>query len=267
MPQAPILEQILHSKRDEVARCQKVCPLRALQDQIASAAPARDLRAALFAPGVSLIAEVKRASPSKGLLCPQADFDPAALARVYQASGAAAISVLTDERFFQGSLEHLRLVRKSVALPVLRKDFILDPYQVYEARAAGADALLLIVAALDDAMLESFYHLTRELGMDALIEVHDGAEMERALRMEPRIIGINNRNLGTFQVDLETTARLMPLVPEGIAVVAESGVHHRADVRRMAEIGVDAVLVGEALVTAVDVGQKVRELAYAGQTG
>jgi indole-3-glycerol phosphate synthase len=182
------------------------------------------------------------------------------LARTYQANGAAAISVLTDGPFFQGDLEHLRMVRDSVELPVLRKDFVLDPYQVYEARAAGADALLLIVAALSDAMLESLYRLGGELGMDALIEVHDAAEMERALRIGPRLIGINNRSLATFQVDLETTARLRPLVPGGILVVAESGVRSRADVLRLADMGVDAVLVGEALVTAADVGQKVREL-------
>jgi indole-3-glycerol phosphate synthase len=260
MSQSAILEQILRSKRDEVAHRQEACPIQAMQARAASAAPARDLCAALRAPGVSLIAEVKRASPSKGLLWPQASFDPATLARTYQANGAAAISVLTDGPFFQGDLEHLGMVRSSVELPVLRKDFVLDPYQVYEARAAGADALLLIVAALSDAMLESLYRLGGELGMDALVEVHDAAETERALRIGPRIIGINNRNLATFQVDLETTARLRPLVPGGIVVVAESGVHSRADVLRLADMGVDAVLVGEALVTAADVGQKVREL-------
>ena len=265
MAQAAVLEQILCSKRDEVAQRQQACPIQALQARAASVAPARDMCAALRAPGVSLIAEVKRTSPSKGLLCPQASFDPAMLARIYQANGAAAISVLTDGPFFQGSLEHLRMVRDTVELPVLRKDFMLDAYQVYEARAAGADALLLIVAALSDRMLESLYGLSKELGMEALIEVHDSAEMERALRIGPRLIGINNRNLATFQVDLETTARLRPLVPEGIIVVAESGIHGPADVRRMAEIGVDAVLVGEALVTAPDVGQKARELACAGQ--
>jgi indole-3-glycerol phosphate synthase len=260
MSQSAILEQILRSKRDEVAHRQEACPIRAMQARAVSAAPARDLCAALRAPGVSLIAEVKRASPSKGLLCAKPSFDPAMLARTYQANGAAAISVLTDGPFFQGDLEHLSMVRDSVELPVLCKDFVLDPYQVYEARAAGADALPLIIAALSDAMLESLYRLGGELGMDALIEVHDAAEMERALRIGPRVIGINNRNLATFQVDLETTARLRPLVPDGIVVVAESGVHSRADVLRLADMDVDAVLVGEALVTAADVGQKVREL-------
>ena len=254
-----ILDEIVHWKRDEIARHRRAQPLKAVQAEVARAPPPRDLATALCAPGISLIAEIKRASPSKGLLCP--DFDPVALARAYEANGAAAISVLTDSRFFQGDLDHLRAVRRTVGLPVLRKDFILDPYQAYQARAAGADALLLIVAALSDRDLLSLSQLTHALGMAALVEVHDKAELERALRVEPRIVGINNRNLRTFQVDLETTARLRPLVPHGVIVVAESGVHTRTDVAHLAAIGVDAMLVGESLLRARDVGRKVWELA------
>jgi len=168
--------------------------------------------------------------------------------------------VLTDEHFFQGSLDHLRDVRQNVDLPVLRKDFVLDPYQVYEARAAGADAVLLIVAALGDGDMETLHRLVQQLGMTALVEVHDETELERALRVGPRVVGVNNRNLRTFEVDLETTARLRPLVPADVILVAESGVHTRADVARLADIGADAMLVGEALVRVADVGCKVRQL-------
>jgi indole-3-glycerol phosphate synthase len=183
-----------------------------------------------------------------------------ALAREYEANGAAAISVLTDERYFQGSLDDLRAVRRSVDLPVLRKDFIVDPYQVYEARAAGADAVLLIVAALRGDELRALYGLVRELGLAALVEVHDEAELDRALRIRPRLIGVNNRNLHTFHVDLETTARLRSMVPAGVVLVAESGIHTRADVERLAAIGADAILVGESLVRARDVGSQVAQL-------
>jgi indole-3-glycerol phosphate synthase len=207
---------------------------------------------------VRLIAEVKRASPSKGVL--RLDLDAAALAGDYQAAGAAAVSVLTDTHFFQGSLADLRAVRQCVDLPLLRKDFILEPYQVYKARATGADALLLIVAALDDGALRALYRLTGELGMAALVEVHNEAELARALRIGPRIVGVNNRDLRTFEVHLETTERLRNLVPGDVILVAESGVRSRADVRRLAAAGVDAVLVGEALVRAADPGRQVREM-------
>jgi indole-3-glycerol phosphate synthase len=253
-----MLNEILCWKRRELADRKRAEPLEAVKARAAGAPPSRDLAAALRAPGVSLIAEVKRASPSRGLLRP--DLDPAALARQYQAGGAAAISVLTDERYFGGTLEHLRAVRQDVDLPVLRKDFVLEAYQVYEARAAGADAVLLIVAALDDEDLRSLAHLAHDLGMAALVEVHDEGELERALRIEPRIVGVNNRDLRTFCVDLETTARLRPYVPADIALVAESGVRQRADVVRLADIGADAMLVGESLVRSDNVGRKVREL-------
>jgi indole-3-glycerol phosphate synthase len=259
-----ILDEITRWKRGEIAHEKSAVPLEAVRAEMAGAPPPRDFAAALRVSsvsdvlGVRLIAEVKRASPSKGLLRP--DFDPVALAREYRAGGAAAVSVLTDERYFQGSLDHLRAVRHRVNLPLLRKDFILDPYQVYQARAAGADAVLLIVAALSDGDLQALYQLVEALDMVALIEVHDEVELRRALDIDPRIVGVNNRDLRTFEVNLETTARLRPLVPAGITLVSESGVHSRADVARLAAFGADAILVGEALVRAQDVGKKVREL-------
>jgi indole-3-glycerol phosphate synthase len=258
MTTGTILDEIVDWKRDEVARCKQALPLVDVQADAARAPTPRSLVDALRRPGVSLIAEVKRASPSKGLLRP--DLDPAALAREYAANGAAAISVLTDQHFFRGRLGDLRAVREVVRLPVLRKDFILEPYQVYEARAAGADAVLLIIAALSDAELRSLYRLVRQLAMDALIEVHDEAELARALAVKPRIVGVNNRDLRTFEVDLGTTARLRALIPGDVVAVAESGVHTPDDVARLAAIGADAMLVGESLVRADDAGAKVREL-------
>jgi len=259
MKTGTILDKIIAHKREEVDRQKQVKPLSAWGDEAESSPPPRNFLAALRTPGVSLIAEVKKASPSKGLLCP--DFDPVRLARAYAANGAAAISVLTDERFFQGSLDDLRAVRQAMDIPVLRKDFVVDAYQVYEARAAGADAVLLIVAALDDAMLHDLYALIRQLNMAALIEVHNAAELERALSLRPRLIGVNNRDLQTFHVTLDTTAALRPHIPADVVLIAESGIHTPEDVVRLDAIGVDAMLVGEALVTAENVGEKVRSLA------
>jgi indole-3-glycerol phosphate synthase len=260
-----ILDEILAHKRPELAqRVQKV-PLAELRARAAGQPAPLDFAADLARPGASLLAEIKRASPSKGLLCP--DFDPVSLATTYAANGAAAISVLTDERFFSGSLAHLAAVRHTLdpALPLLRKDFVFDPYQVYEARAHGADALLLIVALLPDDLLADLLALTRGLGMTALVEVHDETEMARALALSPRVLGINNRDLRDFTVDLATFERLAPLVPERTVAVAESGVNTAADVRRLAAAGADAVLVGGALVSAPDVAAKVRELVTGGQ--
>jgi indole-3-glycerol phosphate synthase len=267
-----ILEQILDYKRaDELPRSMRELPLEVVQARAAAAPPARDLVAALrSAPGVALIAEVKRASPSKGVLRP--DWDPVRLATAYAANGARAISVLTDARFFQGSLDHLAQIRQALdghapganghgSLPLLRKDFIFHPYQVYEARAAGADALLLIAAILSDRELADLLALTCALGMAALIEVHSRDELLRVLPLAPRLVGVNNRDLRDFRVDLNTCLSLRPLVPPEVCFVAESGIHTRADVDRLAAAGVDAALVGEALVTAADVGAKVRELA------
>lgn len=257
-----ILDDIFAHKRDEVARRKQIRPPDVVRAEAQRAAPPRDVIAALHASRTrpALIAEIKRASPSQGLLA--ADLDPLRLARTYQQNGAAAISVLTDERFFQGCLDDLDRVRQEVSLPVLRKDFILDPYQVYESRAAGADAVLLIAAMLSDEDLQALYGLIDALGMTALVEVHDEMELERALRLEPRLLGINNRDLRTFRVDLETTARLRPLIPAGLTVVAESGVHTRRDAASLARVGADAILVGESLVTARDPAARVRELAH-----
>jgi indole-3-glycerol phosphate synthase len=260
-----ILDDILHYKRtEELPRRKRKQAEAMLRAQATLASPPLDFAAALARPGVSLIAEIKRASPSRGLLRPR--FDVAELAQTYVGNGAAAISVLTDARFFQGRPDYLVTARAAMQglgqnVPILRKDFIIDPYQVYEARALGADALLLIVAVLSDRQLRDLLSLTHRLGMQALVEVHNEAELERALVVEPRIIGINNRELATFRVDLETTFRLRPHVPADVVVVSESGIHTRADVQRLADAGVDAILVGTALVRATDVGAKVRELA------
>jgi indole-3-glycerol phosphate synthase len=258
-----ILDKIVDHKRRELIECKQARPLKALETKARAAPPPRETVAALRTPGVSLIAEIKRASPSKGLLHP--DLDPAEWARTYVEGGAAAISVLTDQRFFQGSLDDLCLVRQAVDVPVLRKDFVIEPYQVYEARAAGADLILLIVAILCDQDLTTLYRLVRDLGMSALIEVHDERELARALAVGPRIVGINNRDLHTFTVDLGTTERLQDLVPDDVVLVSESGVHTRSDVERLAALGADAMLVGESLVKAQDVSAHVGELVNAGK--
>lgn len=257
-----ILDKIVRWKVDEVARHKRERPIETLRAQVAlDSGAVRDFGAALAAPGVSLIAEVKRASPSAGLL--RHTFDAEELAHAYAGNGARAISVLTDQHFFQGNLGHLGAVRQAVDVPVLRKDFIIDQYQVYEARAAGADAILLIVAALGDGDLRALYERTYELGMHALVEVHNADELERALAIAPRIIGINNRDLRTFNVTLDTTEELASGVPEGTLLVAESGIYTAADVRRLRDIGVDAMLVGTSLVKSKHVGAKVRELVDA----
>lgn len=256
-----ILDRILENTVREVEARQAQRPLAEMIAAAGAAPPPRDMLAALRRDTVALIAEIKRASPSRGVL--NAALDPAAQAALYAANGAAAISVLTDERFFQGHLDDLTAARNAVGVPVLRKDFIVDPYQVYEARAAGADAVLLITAALADGQLADLHALAVELGMAALVEVHDEAELARALRVGPRLLGVNNRDLRTFDVNLATAERLIALAPGGVALVAESGVKSAADVRRMGELGAHAVLVGEALVGADDVAARVR--AFSGQ--
>ena len=222
-----------------------------------------DFAAALAVPGVRLIAEIKRASPSRGVFTEE--LDPVAQARVYIDNGASGVSVLTDEAFFRGHLDDLRQVKMAHPdTPALRKDFLIDVHQIYAARAAGADAVLLIVAILDNSTLADLLTLTRDLGMHALVEVHDEAELDRALGVRAQVIGINNRDLRDFTVDLGTTERLRRLIPDDTIVVAESGISTAADVRRLADAGTDAVLVGEALVTAEDTAAKVRELSEAG---
>ncbi len=257
-----ILDEIAAHKREELEARRSGRPLVDLRAAVKAAPAPRDFTAALRKSGISLIAEVKRASPSRGRLRP--DLDAASLAKTYAASGAAAISVLTDERFFQGSLDDLRAVHRATSVPVLRKDFVLDPYQIYEARAAGADAVLLIVAILDDALLNDLLALADQLSLAALVEVHNMPELERALVLDPEIIGINNRDLRTFEVDLETTAALRPYIPSDTVLVAESGIERPADVARLHAIGVDAMLVGTALVTAPDPAARAWALVAAG---
>ena len=220
-------------------------PLSALA-AVAGAGHRPSFAAAVASPGLSLIAEVKRASPSKGPIRPELDVGE--LVAAYEAAGARAVSVLTEEDFFQGSLEDLRAAREATSLPLLRKDFVVDAYQIHEARVYGASAVLLIVALLDDRQLEELAAVALELGLEVLVEVHDAAEMSRALAVEGAIVGINNRDLSTFAVSLDTTARLAGLVPRGRLLVSESGIETRDDVDRLAGLGVDAVLVGEALL-------------------
>jgi indole-3-glycerol phosphate synthase len=251
-----VLDKILAHKAEELAALKRKQPLEALREAAETAPTPRDFVAALQRETVALIAEVKHASPSRGVLIE--DFDPQQLATGYAANGAAAISVLTDEQFFQGGLDDLRTVRAAVELPILRKDFTLDPYQLYEARAAGADAVLLIVAALADDQLSELHALAGELGLAALVEVHNATELERALTLNPMLVGINNRDLKTFDVDLATTAGLIGSLPAGVTTVAESGILAVADVQQMGALGADAVLVGEALVRAGDVAATVR---------
>ncbi len=262
-----ILDRIVAAKRQELERRRKEEPLAVLREQVAHAPPTRSLAQALRGPSLGLIAEVKRASPSRGVL--RADLDPQALARTYAGSGAAAISVLTEEQHFQGSLDDLTAVRAAVdgcgdpRPPLLRKDFLFDAYHLFEARVYGADAVLLIAAVLNPGLLAELLALARTLGLECLVEVHDEQELEQALAADAQIIGINNRDLRTFEVDLALSERLRPLVPADRVVVAESGVHTRADVQRLQALGVNAVLIGEALVTADDPAAKIGELLTA----
>jgi indole-3-glycerol phosphate synthase len=257
-----ILKKIVARKREEIRDRAAARPLAALRELLPEAPAARGFVAALAAritrgePGV--IAEIKKASPSKGVL--RADFRPAEIARSYASHGAACLSVLTDVDFFQGSDAYLQQARAACELPVIRKDFIIDPYQVYEARAIGADCILLIVACLDDARLGELNDLAHELGMDVLIEVHDAEELYRALRVPSRLIGINNRDLRSFAVSLDTTLRLLPDIPDDRLVVTESGILAPADVQRMRAHGVHAFLVGEAFMRAEDPGARLAEL-------
>jgi len=254
-----ILNEIIANKRVEVAEAQRCVSLAEVRARAESVGAANDFARALVRENVALIAEIKRASPSRGEL--NAQVDPLRLAQTYATSGASAISVLTDYKYFNGTLEDLKSVHAAVQVPVLRKEFIVDEYQVYESRAAQADAILLIVRVLSDAQLRDYLVLAQSLGMGALVEIHDEHELERALAADARIIGINNRNLADFTVDLATTERLAPRLPSGKIVVAESGVFTRADVARAARADAHAVLVGEALMRAADVSAKVQELA------
>ncbi len=259
-----ILDEIVRDKREEVARRRLAVPRAALEARCRAAAPTRDFAAALRPEpgGVRLVAEVKKASPSRGVLAPT--LDPVGLAAAYARHGAAAVSVLTDEKYFQGRLDLLTAIRAAVDVPLLRKDFTIDEYQLWEARAAGADAVLLIVGILDPGRLRALLEAARALGLGALVEVHTAGEVEAALAAGADIVGINNRDLRTFETRLETTLELLPLIPPGPVVVSESGFFTGAQVRRVVEAGAHAVLVGEGLVRAADVGTRVRELTLRG---
>jgi len=253
------LDKIVAEKLDEIKQRQKITPLAELEAAIKEKPTPLDMAAALSGDSLCLIAEIKRASPSRGVLSP--NLDPVKLAQTYAQCGAAAISVLTESRYFGGSGEDLEAIRRELPkIPLLRKDFILKPYQIYESRAWGADALLLIVAILDDSQLKELLSLSHELGMKCLVEVHNEEELKRALAINAEIIGINNRHLDTMAVDINVTQNLRPLIPPGQIAVSESGIKGREDIQRLRELGVNAVLIGEALVTASDVEAKIKEL-------
>jgi len=263
MTDAPdILKKILRRKVEEISERSARVSLRQLSQRVLAAESPRGFINALQdrvnAGQAAVIAEIKKASPSKGIL--RENFEPAAIARSYEQGGAACLSVLTDVDFFQGADDYLRQARAACLLPVIRKDFFIDPYQVYEARTLGADCILLIVAALSDAMLIELLQLASDLQMDALVEVHDAEEMERALATPAALIGVNNRNLGTFATTLDTTLDLLSGFPDDRLLVTESGIHSREDVQRMRSRGVHAFLVGEAFMKAGEPGEKLAEL-------
>lgn len=263
-PTPDILRKILARKTEEIRERSTRVSLSQLQAHAQTASPVRGFAAAmtraLAQQQPAVIAEIKKASPSRGVL--RADFDPVAIARSYAAGGATCLSVLTDIDFFQGSEVYLETARAACELPVLRKDFTIDPYQVYEARAIGADCILLIVAALTDAQLVELHQLAQSLQMDVLVEVHDRAELDRALKLNLRMVGINNRNLRTFEVSLRTTLDLLAAIPPHVTVVTESGILAQSDVALMRQHGVHAFLVGEAFMKARDPGMELRSLFY-----
>ena len=255
---ADILSEIAAYKREFVADRKRERSLADVRSQARDTQTPTDFMGALTADGIALIAEVKKASPSKGVI--RADFDPEWIADAYAANGARCLSVLTDEAYFQGCDAYLQMAKVVAGLPVLRKDFTIDEYQLYEARVIGADAVLLIVALMDSSQLDDYLGLAEELELDALVEVHDGAELARAKAAGARLIGVNNRDLRTFETTLETTFALVEQMPEGAVVVSESGIGNRGDVERLEAAGVDAILVGESLMREADIGAKVREL-------
>jgi indole-3-glycerol phosphate synthase len=253
-----ILDQIVAAKRQEVASLKKATPLARLQGAIRDLPPTRDFKQAINRKSCAIIAEVKRSSPSKGRIREQ--FDPVQIASIYQEHGAHAVSILTDEQFFEGKGDYLAAIKKAVALPLLRKDFIIDAYQIYETRVLGADALLLIAAILDKGQLQEYIELAEQLGLSPLVEVHTKAELDKALAAGAEIIGINNRDLQTFSTDLKRTLELAPMIPKGKIVVTESGITTRKDIELLMQAGVNCFLIGEALMRAYDIGKKLREL-------
>jgi indole-3-glycerol phosphate synthase len=254
-----ILDDIIAYKKEELAETKRRSSFAEIRDRAADAGPARGFGKALSSGDeVRLIAEIKKASPSKGVI--REDFDPAGIAETYAKSGASCLSVLTEQKFFQGKLEYLGAVRKAVGLPLLRKDFIIDEYQIFEARAAGADAMLLIAACLDRPQIEDFLGVAGGLGLDVLVESHTYKELDKSLLAGAMLVGINNRDLSSFTVSLRTTLDLVNDIPEDRTVVSESGIKTREDVLRLRQAGVDAVLVGESLMREKDIGKKVKEL-------
>lgn len=254
-----ILDEIVVRKRHEIAAAQAAVPAAELEKRLAEMPAPRDFFGALSAPGpIRLIAEVKKASPSKGVI--REDFEPLAIAQTYAAHGASCLSVLTDKHFFQGSLDYLRAIKQQVRLPVLRKDFILDRYQLLEARAAGADAVLLIAECLDDCHLRSLHNEAVQLGMSPLVELYEPENLPRVFDAGATLIGINNRDLRTFKTDLDHTLRMRERIPDECVLVAESGIRSRADVERLQAAGIDAILVGESLMASPDVGAAVDAL-------
>ncbi len=262
MSQADILKKILARKREEVIERSASVPMDALKGQVETAPPVRDfvgaMQAKLAAGKSAVIAEIKKASPSKGVL--REDFQPMEIARSYEKGGAACLSVLTDRDFFQGSEAYLKQARAACSLPVIRKDFIIDDYQLYEARAIGADAILLIATALDDTQLVSLANLAEQLGMAVLVEVHNADELERAKALKTPLFGVNNRNLKTFEVSLQNTIELLAAMPDGCIVITESGIHAREDVELMRNNCVNSFLVGEAFMRCEDPGGRLAEL-------
>ena len=254
-----ILDTIIAHKQKELQIEAEQVPLATLKSKLANLPPTKDFRAAIAQSGnINLIAEVKKKSPSKGII--REDFDPIQIAETYAENGAAAISVLTDVRFFDGRLDYLSSIRQVVDVPLLRKDFTIDPYHIYQARVAGADAILLIVAALTKDQLREFMDIAESLSLASLVEVHTDTELEIALDVGAEIIGINNRDLRTFHTDLATTFSLQEFLPTGKVVVSESGIYTRADVESLREAGVNAILVGESLMRSPDIGEQVRKL-------
>ncbi len=254
-----VLDSIVAQKREEIASAKRRRAPSELERAVVDAPPVRDFVAALrSAPDIGLIAEIKKASPSAGLI--RDDFEPVEIAEIYESHGASCLSVLTDEQFFQGHLEYLTAVRAAVRCPVLRKDFVLDEYQILEARCAGADAVLLIAECLDDAELSSLYGRIASLGMTALVELYEPANLDRVLALDPPLVGVNNRNLKTFVTDLKHTLHLAARTPPGVLLVSESGIRTREDVVRLKSAGCGAILVGETLMRSPDIGKMVDEL-------